>query len=61
MVETKIEIEYLENSTTTEEVLLQNNNIALIAIHDAIYERTFEHIKNIEIAHEAWKKLEESF
>ena len=24
-------------------------------------ERTFDQIKNIEIAHEAWKKLEESF
>ena len=24
-------------------------------------ERTFEKIKNIEMAHEAWKKLEESF
>ena len=24
-------------------------------------ERTFEEIKNIEMAHEAWKKLEESF
>jgi hypothetical protein len=42
-------------------VLLQNNDIALSAIHDAIDERTFEQIKNIEMAHEAWKKLEESF
>ena len=30
-------------------------------IHDDLDERTFEQIKNIEIAHEAWKKLEESF
>ena len=44
-----------------EQVLLQNNGIALSAIHDAIDERTFEQIKNIEMAHEAWKKLEESF
>jgi hypothetical protein len=42
MVETKIEIEDLENLTATEEVLLQNNDIALSAIHDAIDERTFE-------------------
>ena len=42
-------------------MLLQNNVIALSAIHDAIDERTFEQIKNIEMAHEAWKKLEESF
>ena len=61
VVETKIEIEDLENPTTAEEVFLQNNDIALSAIHDAIDERTFEQIKNIEMAHEAWKKLEESF
>ena len=53
VVETKIEIEDPENPTTTKEVLLQNNDIALSAIHDAIDERTFEQIKNIERAHEA--------
>ena len=57
----QIEIGDLENPTAAEEVLLQNNDIALSAIHDAIDERTFEQIKNIEMAHEAWKKLEESF
>jgi hypothetical protein len=51
-METKIKIANPENPTTTE-VLLQNNDIALSAIHDAIDERTFEQIKNIEIAHEA--------
>ena len=61
VVETKIEIGDPENPTTTEEVFLQNNNIALSVIHDAVDERTFEQIKNIEMAHEAWKKLEESF
>jgi hypothetical protein len=61
VVETKIERANSENPTTTEEVLLQNNGIALSAIHDAIDERTFEQIKNIEMAHEALKKLEESF
>ena len=55
VVETKIEIEDLENPTVAEEVLLQNNDIALSAIHDAIDERTFEQIKNIKMAHEAWK------
>ena len=49
------------NPPVAEEVLLQNNDIALSAIHDAINERTFEQIKNIEMAHETWKKLEESF
>ena len=53
VVETKIEIEDPENPTTAEEVLLQNNDIALSAIHDAIDEGTFKQIKNIEMAHEA--------
>ena len=61
VVETKIEIEDPENPTAAEELLLQYNDIALSAIHDVIDERTFEQIKNIEMAHEAWKKLEESF
>ena len=61
VVETKIEIEDEEAPTTVEELLLQNNDIALSAIYDAIDERTFEQVKNIEMAHEAWKKLEESF
>ena len=54
VVETKIEIDDPENPTMAEEVLLQNNGIALSAIHDAIDEWTFEQIKNIEMAHEAW-------
>ena len=61
VVETKIEVANEEAPTTAEEVLLQNNDIALSAIHNALDERTFEQIKNIEMAHEAWKKLEESF
>ena len=40
VVETKIEIANPENPTVAEE--LQNNDIALSAIHDAIDERTFE-------------------
>ena len=55
VVDTKIEIEDPENPTVAEEVLLQNNDIAPSAIHDAINERTFEQIKNIEMAHESWK------
>jgi ethanolamine ammonia-lyase large subunit len=51
VVETKIEIKDLENPTPAEEVL-QNNDIALSVIHDAIDERTFEQIKNIEMVHE---------
>ena len=55
MLETKIEIEDEDAPTAAEEILLQNNGIALSAIHDAINERTFEQIKNIEMAHEARK------
>ena len=51
----KIEVANEEASTATEEVLLQNNDIALSAIHDALNERTFKQIKNIEMAHEAWR------
>ena len=36
VVETKIEIANEEAPTTTEEVLLQNNGIALSVIHDAL-------------------------
>ena len=61
VVETKIDIADPTSPTVAEEVLLQNNDIALSAIHDAMDERAFEQIKNIEMAHEAWKKLEESF
>ena len=61
VVETKIEMADPENPTAAEEVLLQNNDIDLSVIHDAIDERTFKQIKNIEMAHEAWKKLEELF
>ena len=61
MVQTKIEVANAKAPTAAEEVLLQNNDIALSANHDGLDKRTFEQIKNIEIVHEAWKKLEESF
>jgi uncharacterized protein YyaL (SSP411 family) len=52
VVETMTKIEDPKNPTADEKVLLQNNGIALSAIHDAIDERTFEQIKDIEMAHE---------
>ena len=58
VVEKKIKIEDEHAPTAAEEILLPNNDIALSAIHDALDERTFEQIMNIERAHEAWKKLE---
>ena len=42
VLETKIEIVDPEAPTVAEEVLLQNNDIALSAIHDSLDERTFE-------------------
>ena len=36
VVETKFKVADLENPTTAEEVLLQNNDIALSVIHDAL-------------------------
>ena len=51
VIETKIEIEDPENPTAVEEVLLQNNNIALSAIHDAIDART----KHIDVRHHLWR------
>jgi hypothetical protein len=53
VVEIKIEIANEKAPTAAEEVLLQNNDIALSAIHDALDERTFEQIKNIKRTHEA--------
>ena len=53
VVKIKIEVANSEAPTAAEEILLQNNDIALSAIHDALDEKTFEKIKNIRIAHEA--------
>ncbi|XP_066360876.1 uncharacterized protein [Miscanthus floridulus] len=61
VVEKKFEVVDLEAPTAAEEEKLQNNDIALSAIHDAISQDVFEQIKNLEMAHDAWKKLEESF
>jgi hypothetical protein len=61
VVENKFEVVDPENPTPAEEILLQKNDIGLSAIHEALDEKTFQQIKGIEIAHDAWKKLEESF
>ena len=47
VVETKIEVANSEALSVAEEVLLQNNDIALSAIHDAINERTFEQSRTL--------------
>ena len=61
VVETKFEDANPNAPTAAEEEKLQNNDIALSVIHDAINQRVFEQIKNIEMAHDAWVKLEESY
>ena len=61
VVENKIDIEDKEAPTAAEEILLQNNDIVLSAIHDVVDERTFEQIKNIAMTYEASNKLEETF
>jgi hypothetical protein len=44
-----------------EEKKLQCNDIAISALHEALDDKTFEQVKNIEIAHDAWAKLEETY
>jgi predicted oxidoreductase len=40
---------------------LQCNDIAISTLHEALDDKTFEQVKNIEIAHDAWAKLEETY
>jgi hypothetical protein len=40
---------------------LQCNDIAISALHEALDDKTFEQVKNIEVDHDAWAKLEETF
>ncbi|XP_066365400.1 uncharacterized protein [Miscanthus floridulus] len=61
VVETKFEVANPKAPTTAEEEKLQNNDIALSVIHDAINQRVFEQIKTMEMSHDAWMKLEESY
>jgi hypothetical protein len=44
-----------------EENKLQCNNTAISALHEALDDKIFEQVKNIEVAHDAWAKLEETF
>jgi hypothetical protein len=61
VVEKKFEVANAKRPIANEEEKLQFNDIALSAIHDAIDPKVFEQIKDLENAHEAWKRLEESF
>jgi hypothetical protein len=42
VVETKFEVFDSKNPTTIKEILLQNNDIGLRAIHEALVEKTFQ-------------------
>jgi hypothetical protein len=61
VTKTKFEVANLEAPTPVEEKKLQCNDIAISALHEALYDKTFEQVKNIEIAHDAWAKLEETY
>jgi hypothetical protein len=61
VTETKFEVANLEAPSVVEEKKLQCNDITMSALHEALDDKTFEQIKDIEIAHDAWAKLEESF
>jgi hypothetical protein len=61
VTETKFEVANLEAPTPVEEKKLQCNNITISALHEALDDKTFEQVKNIEIAHDAWAKLEEIY
>jgi len=61
VTETKFEVANENAPTPVEEKKLQCNDIAISALHEALDGKTFEQIKNIKIAHDAWAKLEETF
>jgi hypothetical protein len=61
VTETKFKVVNLEAPTPMEEKKLQCNDTAISSLHVALYDKTFEQVKNIEIAHDAWAKLEETY
>jgi len=61
VTETKFEVENKNAPTPIEEKKLQCNDIDISALHEALDDEIFEQIKNIEIARDAWEKLEETF
>jgi hypothetical protein len=53
VTETKFEVANPETPTPMEEKKLQCNDITISALHEALDDKTFEKVKNIEIAHDA--------
>jgi hypothetical protein len=56
VTETKFEVANPEAPTPVEEKKLQCNDITISALHEALDDKTFEQVKNIKIAHDAWAK-----
>jgi hypothetical protein len=61
VTETKFEVANPKAPTPMEEKKLQYNDIAISALHETLDDKIFEQVKNIEVAHDAWAKLEETF
>jgi hypothetical protein len=61
VTKTKFKVANSEAPTPMEEKKLQYNNIAISAHHEALDDKTFKQVKNIEVAYDAWAKLEEIF
>ncbi len=61
VTETKFEVAKPDEPTPVEERKLQANDIAIGAFHEALADKVFEQVKNMEVSHDVWKKLEESY
>ena len=61
MTEHNFEVARPENPTPVEEKKLQSNDIAVTAFHEDLDDKAFELIKNLEVAHDIWAKLEEAY
>jgi hypothetical protein len=61
VTETKFEVANTEAPTLMEEKKLHCNDIAIIVLYEALDDKTFEQVKNIKIAHDAWAKFEETY
>ena len=61
VTETKFEVANAEAPTPAEEKKQQANDVAVGAFHEALDEKAFELIKNIEVSHDIWAKLEEAY
>jgi hypothetical protein len=61
VTETKFKVANPKAPILVEEKKLQCNDIAISALHETLDDKTFEQVKNIKIAHDAWAKLEKTY